>query len=258
MALIYVSQSTSSFRSIKQSVSCYGCALLSLCLLNSWLSKNNNNNNKKIKTIKIRTAADVESGLQSDSCGTRDHNLCLCPFFCVPRPLSTETFWEKYITQHWLLVFRLAAAVLGAVFVMKGEELLSSTTPYHLEAMKTSSVLPCSSLCVACTLSLRPLGDPLHELMYIPWYASRIVLSKEAYLDTSLDATSCCLSFLTAISTPVRFEGEIDLWAYHWILSPRKHRYLHITLELQVKVKPLSFVYLSRNFDWKLPNFIGN
>jgi len=184
--------------------------------------------------------------------------ICVSALSFVFQDLWAQRRFERSTSQHWLLVFRLAAAVLGAVFVMNGEELLSSTTPYHLEAMTTSSVLPCSSLCVACTLSLRPLGDPLHELMYIPWYASRIVLSKEPYLDTSLNATSCCLSFVTAISTPVRFEGEIDLWAYHWILSPRKHRYLHITLELQVKVKPLSFVYLSRNFDWKLPNFIGN
>lgn len=161
--------------------------------------------------------------------------ICVSALSFVFQNLWAQRHCKRSSSQHWLLVLRLAAAMLGSVFVKKREELLSSTAPYHLEAMKTSLVLPHSSLCV-----------------------EGIVLSKETYLDTSLNTTSCCLSFLTATPTPVTFEGEIDLWAYSWILNPRKRRYLCITLELQVKVKSLSFDDLSMNFDWKLPNFLGN
>lgn len=53
--------------------------------------------------------------------------------------------------------------------------------------------------------------------------------------DTSLDAFWCCLSFLPAIPTPTRLEGEIELWARSWLLSPRT---IHIFALKKCKWKP--------------------
>lgn len=89
---IYVSQPMSSFRSIKQK-----CQRLWTC---SFIPPSPKllAQQKKI----IRTDADVEAGLQRDCCSARDHNLCLSPFLCAPRPLSAKTFQEKLI---WTLAF---------------------------------------------------------------------------------------------------------------------------------------------------------
>lgn len=86
---IYVSQPMSSFRSIKQK-----CQQLWTC---SFIPPSPKLLAQQKKKKKIRTVADVEAGLQRDSCSARDHNLCLSPFLCAPRPLSAKTFQEKLI-----------------------------------------------------------------------------------------------------------------------------------------------------------------
>lgn len=114
--------------------------------------------------VMIRTAADVETVLQRDSCSTRDHNLCLCSFFCSLRPLNADRVQEEAVSMlaacsqagsrsPWVHPWdqREGAALLHSLLLPQGNEKL------------------CSSALWQPVWSLWPLNDPLYELECIPW-----------------------------------------------------------------------------------------
>lgn len=183
--------------------------------------------------VMIRTAADVETVLQRDSCSTRDHNLCLCSFFCSLRPLNAEIVQEE--AGSTLAACSQAGSRSPWVNPWdqrEGAALLNSLC--HPEAMKNSAVLPCGSL---CGWSLWPLDDPLYELACIPrclWRNHAAEGTIPRYF-SGCNLVWCCLSFLPAIPAPTRLEGEIELWAHSWLPSPRT---IHIFALKKCKWKP--------------------